>query len=216
MLNSHGNARIQQPNQSDARDRSILHGAQPEVEYTALGGVVLLVVAYELVSLFNPPPAAERIPLPRAFQWFGGGGMLMYLLMAVGLGWTENEAAGWFALEVKFSPACAAVDAASLVSARHKRIGNRTESACCGLAVFMGWRFLLAGFSGDVQLWRYDGLAGPFHPTYMGFYLVLMPLLLSEESKGYRLMLVVTGCLWASWRRRRPGSWRPWCEVVCS
>ena len=59
--------------------------------------------------------------------------------------------------------------------------------------MFIGWRFLLAGVSGDAQLWRYDGLAGPFHPTYMGLYLVLMPLLLRGKLKGYRLIMVVTG-----------------------
>lgn len=154
----------------------------------------LLVVAYESVCLFNPPPAAERMPLPRAFQWFAGGSVLMYLLMAVGLGWTENEAAGWFALEVKFS-----LLLIPLLMLHHwHRQGTKgleivPKALAAGLAVFMGWRFLLAGFSGDAQLWRYDGLAGPFHPTYMGLYLVLMPLLLSESSKGYRLMLVVTG-----------------------
>jgi len=154
----------------------------------------LLVVAYESVRLFNPPPAAERMPLPRSFQWFAGGSMLMYLLMAVGLGWTENEAAGWFALEVKFS-----LLLVPLLMLHHwcrqgtKGLEIVRKALAAGLAVFMGWRFLLAGFSGDAQLWRYDGLAGPFHPTYMGLYLVLMPLLLSEESKGYRLILVVTG-----------------------
>jgi hypothetical protein len=118
----------------------------------------------------------------------------MYFLMAVGLGWTENEAAGWFALEVKFS-----LLLIPLLMLHHwcrqgtKGLEIVPKVLAAGLAVFMGWRFLLAGFSGDAQLWRYDGLAGPFHPTYMGLYLVLMPLLLSESSKGYRLILVVSG-----------------------
>jgi hypothetical protein len=132
--------------------------------------------------------------LPRAFQWFAGGSVLMYLLMAVGLGWTENEVVGWFALEVKFS-----LLLVPLLMLHHwcrqgtKGLEIVPKALASGLALFMGWRFLLAGVSGDAQLWRYDGLAGPFHPTYMGLYLVLMPLLLSETSKGYRLILFVTG-----------------------
>jgi hypothetical protein len=154
----------------------------------------LLVVVYEALSLFNPRPAADRMPLPRAFQWFAGGSVLMYLLMAVGLGWTENEVAGWFALEVKFSLLLVPL----LMLHNWFRQGTKglefvPKALATGLALFMGWRFLFAGVSGDAQLWRYDGLAGPFHPTYMGLYLVLMPLLLSEQSKGYRLILVVTG-----------------------
>lgn len=154
----------------------------------------LLVVVYEAMRIFHTPPAAERLRLTRAFQWFAGGSVLMYLLMAVGQGWTENEVAGWFALEVKFS-----LLLVPLLMLHHwYRHGTKglefvPKSLAAGLALFMGWRFLLAGVSGDAQLWRYDGLAGPFHPTYMGLYLVLMPLLLSEKSKGYRLSLVVTG-----------------------
>lgn len=154
----------------------------------------LLVVAYEAVCIFNTPPAAERLPLPRAFQWFAGGSVLTYLLMALGLGWTENELAGWFALEVKFS-----LLLVPLLMLHHwQRQGTKgldfvPKALAAGLVLFMGWRFLLAGVSGDAQLWRYDGLAGPFHPTYIGLYLVLMPLLLIKNSKGYRLILVVTG-----------------------
>jgi hypothetical protein len=154
----------------------------------------LLVVAHESRCIFNTPPVADRLPLPRAFQWFAGGSVLMYLLMAVGLGWTENEVAGWFALEVKFS-----LLLVPLLMLHHwSRQGTKgldavPKALAAGLVIFMGWRFLLAGISGDAQLWRYDGLAGPFHPTYMGLYLVLMPLLLSMKSKGDRLILVVTG-----------------------
>lgn len=154
----------------------------------------LLVVAYEAVCIFNTPPVAERMPLPRAFQWFSGGSVLTYLLMALGLGWTENEVAGWFALEVKFS-----LLLVPLLMLHHwhrqgtKGLSNVPRALAAGLVIFMAWRFLLAGVSGDAHLWRYDGLAGPFHPTYMGLYLVLMPLLLIEKSKGYRLVLIVTG-----------------------
>ena len=132
--------------------------------------------------------------MPLAFQWFAGGSVLIYLLMAVGLGWTENKVVGWFALEVKFS-----LLLVPLLMLHHwyrqgtKGLDLVPKALATGLVIFMGWRFLLAGVSGDAQLWRYDGLAGPFHPTYMGLYLVLMPLLLSEKSKGYRLILVVTG-----------------------
>lgn len=154
----------------------------------------LLVVGYEAACLFNPPPAVERMPLPQAFQWFAGGSTLMYFLMAVGLGWTENEVAGWFALEVKFS-----LLLVPLLMLHHwyrqgiKGLDTVPKALAAGLAMFIGWRFLLAGVSGDAQLWRYDGLAGPFHPTYMGLYLVLMPLLLRGKLKGYRLIMVVTG-----------------------
>ena len=154
----------------------------------------LLALAYEVARLFKAPPAADRMALPPAFRWFAGGSVLMYFLMAVGLGWTENMAAGWFALEVKFS-----LLLIPLLMLHHwHRQGAKGLKAVpmalvAGLLMFMGWRFVLASVSGDAELWRYDGLAGPFHPTYMGMYLVLMPLLLSEKSKWYNLALVVTG-----------------------
>lgn len=118
----------------------------------------------------------------------------MYFLMAVGLSWTENMAAGWFALEVKFS-----LLLIPLLMLHHwhrqgvKGLNAVPMALAAGLLMFMGWRLVLASVSGDAELWRYDGLAGPFHPTYMGMYLVLMPLLLSEKSKWYNLALVVTG-----------------------
>ena len=118
----------------------------------------------------------------------------MYFLMAVGLSWTENMAAGWFALEVKFS-----LLLIPLLMLHHwhrqgaKGLNAVPMALVAGLLMFMGWRFVLASVSGDAEFWRYDGLAGPFHPTYMGMYLVLMPLLLSEKSKWYNLALVVTG-----------------------
>lgn len=154
----------------------------------------LLAVAYEAARLFNAPPAADRVALPRAFRWFAGGSVLMYFLMAVGLSWTENMAAGWFALEVKFS-----LLLIPLLMLHHwhrqgaKGLNAVPMALVAGLLMFMGWRLVLASVSGDAELWRYDGLAGPFHPTYMGMYLVLMPLLLREKSKWYNLALVVTG-----------------------
>ena len=154
----------------------------------------LLAVAYEAARLFKAPPAADRVALPRAFRWFAGGSVLMYFLMAVGLSWTENMAAGWFALEVKFS-----LLLIPLLMLHHwhrqgvKGLNAVPMALVAGLLMFMGWRLVLASVSGDAELWRYDGLAGPFHPTYMGMYLVLMPLLLSEKSKWYNLALVVTG-----------------------
>ena len=154
----------------------------------------LLAIAYEAARLFNAPPAADRVALPRAFRWFAGGSVLMYFLMAVGLSWTENMAAGWFALEVKFS-----LLLIPLLMLHHwhrqgaKGLNAVPMALAAGLLMFMGWRLVLASVSGDAELWRYDGLAGPFHPTYMGMYLVLMPLLLSEKSKWYNLALVVTG-----------------------
>lgn len=154
----------------------------------------LLAVAYEAARIFNALPAADRVALPRAFQWFAGGSILMYFLMAVGLGWTENMAAGWFALEVKFSLLLIPL---LMLHHWHRQGANGLNAVpralLAGLLMFMGWRFVLASVSCDAQLWRYDGLAGPFHPTYMGLYLVLMPLLLSKKSKWYSLALVVTG-----------------------
>lgn len=154
----------------------------------------LLALAYEAARLFKAPPAADRMALPPAFRWFAGGSVLMYFLMAVGLSWTENMAAGWFALEVKFSLLLIPLLMLHLWHRQGAKGLNAVPMALvAGLLMFMGWRFLLASVSGDAELWRYDGLAGPFHPTYMGMYLVLMPLLLSEKSKWYNLSLVITG-----------------------
>lgn len=154
----------------------------------------LLVVAYEAIHLIQRPRAAVRMPVPPAFQWFATGSILFYVLMALGLGWTENEGAGWFALEVKFSLLLVPL----LMMHHWRRQGNLGLSyvpiaLASGLVIFMGCRLMLAGVSGDSQLWRYDGLAGPFHPTYMGLYLVLMPTLLPWNSRWCWMILALTG-----------------------
>jgi hypothetical protein len=155
----------------------------------------LLVVAFEAVNGFRfGSPWMERRSLPSAFQWFGGGSVLLYALMAMGLGWTENSEAGWFALEVKFS-----LLLIPLLMLHHWKRQGRAGlkwvpfSMAGGLVAFMILRLTIAGFSGDPDMWRYDGLAGPFHPTYMGLYLVMMPVLLARDWRFYGVILALSG-----------------------
>ena len=155
---------------------------------------LLVVVGVELTRAIQGNRGWEPKPLPVAFRWFATGSIAIYALMMMGLAWTENEVAGWFALEVKFSLLLIPL----LMLYHWHRHGAKGLTAvpralAAGLILFMSWRMLLACVSGDAQLWRYAGLAGPFHPTYMGLYLVLMPLLLRAQTKGYGLILIISG-----------------------
>jgi hypothetical protein len=141
-----------------------------------------------------PRPKSERKPLPTAFLWFAGGSGLVYALLALGLLWTENAESGWFALEVKASM----VLLPSLCAYQWHRLGNEAfrwlpHALLAGLIVFMVWRIGYATASGDPTAWRYDGLAGPFHPTYMGLYLLLVAWLMTYERRWHGFVLAFAG-----------------------
>lgn len=124
------------------------------------------------------------VAAPVAFRWFALGSVVVYGLMALGMTWTENAPAGWFALEVKFSMLLLPL----LCSYHWRRFGQQglkwvPKALVAGLMLFVVWRFGVAVFSDDPAAWRYDGLAGPFHPTYMGMYLALMGWLLPLDKR---------------------------------
>ena len=62
-----------------------------------------------------------------------------------------------------------------------------------GLVGFVVWRVSFALWTGDKGAWRYDGLAGPFHPTYIGMYLTLAVLLTASKKLAMRVMVGLAG-----------------------
>lgn len=141
-----------------------------------------------------PRPKAARKTRPTAFLWFAGGSGLVYAMLAFGLMWTENMEAGWFALEVKAS----LVLLPSLCAYQWHRLSNEAfrwvpHALLTGLIVFMVWRLGYAIASGDPAAWRYDGLAGPFHPTYMGLYLLMMGWLMTWERTWHGFAMALAG-----------------------
>lgn len=135
-----------------------------------------------------------QVLMPVAFRWFAAGSGLVYLLMALGLFWTENKEAGWFALEVKFSlillPILCVYQWHRLKRAAFLWVPN---ALLVGLVAFMVWRLGFALYSGESSAWRYDGLAGPFHPTYMGLYLLMMGWLMRYDRIWQGALLAVAG-----------------------
>lgn len=134
------------------------------------------------------------VPAPIAFQWFALGSVVVYALMVLGMAWTEHAVQGWFALEVKFSMLLLPL----LCGYHWRRFGvqglKRVPNAMAvGLAVFMLWRFGVAVVSNDPSAWRYDGLAGPFHPTYMGMYLSLMGWFMPLDKRWSAASLALCG-----------------------
>lgn len=131
---------------------------------------------------------------PLAFRWFAMGSVVVYGLMALGMAWTENAPAGWFALEVKFSMVLLPV----LCSYHWRRFGGLglkwvPKAMAAGLMAFLVWRFGVAVLSDDPTAWRYDGLAGPFHPTYMGMYLALMGWFIPCDKRWAAAIMALCG-----------------------
>ena len=133
-------------------------------------------------------------PAPLVFRWFAMGSVVVYALMALGMAWTEHVLLGWFALEVKFSLLLLPL----LCSYHWRRFGLQglewvPKAMAAGLMSFVAWRLGVAVFSGDPSAWRYDGLAGPFHPTYMGMYLALMGWFIPLDKRWPMVSMALCG-----------------------
>ena len=159
---------------------------------------VLSVVAFEASVVFSDESPGLRgsssVFLGRSGRWFAWGGVGLYLLYGLGLFWTERMEVGRFAMEGKFS-----LLLIPLLTMHHvgrwgrEGFAKARQAFWLGLIGFVLWRASFALFSGEDGAWRYDGLAGPFHPTYMGMYLTLGVILSSSKKHWNRVMVCLAG-----------------------
>lgn len=119
------------------------------------------------------------------FEWSYWGPALYFLGLTIGMLWTQQMEVGWFALEVKSTLIILPVLFWFQVrwSENEVWIRHAISAFLLGLGVFMFWRLTQALLGTDPHLWRYDGLAGPFHPTYMAAYLTIGLFFMPVESK---------------------------------
>lgn len=126
-------------------------------------------------------------------NWGAIGPVLYFVGLAVGLAWTEQIEVGWFALEVKSTLVILPVLFWLQVrwSSNERWLSRAIQAFLFGLGVYMLWRFAQAALHQEPALWRYDGLAGPFHPSYIAAYLTMGMFLMPAKSRLRIPFLVV-------------------------
>ncbi len=147
------------------------------------------------VKLISGNEYVKHFQLSFLFKLFGGASLLYFAAICIGLLWTEELSEGWFALEVKFSFLLLPVLFWQLnVEAFDRPWKQRAKRAFqCGLLAYLAWRFFEAIWTGDWSLMRYDGFAGPFHPSYMALYLITGILMSSVRDALGRAVIVMGG-----------------------
>ncbi|MDE0979630.1 MAG: O-antigen ligase family protein [Flavobacteriales bacterium] len=128
---------------------------------------------------------SQRCGRKQELNWSSIGPVLYFIGLALGMLWTDQIQVGWFALEVKST--LVILPALFFLQLRwspnEKWVSRAIQAFLVGLAVYMLWRFMQAGVHSDPALWRYDGLAGPFHPSYIAAYLTLGMFLMPSKSR---------------------------------
>ena len=152
----------------------------------------IVATIHALSIAFSNEKSIERRALDPFVKWFAAGSMACYCAMCLGMLWTENVAEGWFALEVKFSFLLLPLlfwQSNAMLDEHWKY--RALQSFQWGLLAFLAWRFFQAFWWQDIALLRYAGFAGPFHPSYIAFYLTTGILLISgSDFKGRALMVI--------------------------
>jgi hypothetical protein len=143
----------------------------PRFSSLTLAFWTVIAVVYFFNSLITQNQSLRIPRLSFLFKLIGGVSTLYFAAMCIGMFWTEERTEGWFTLEVKFSFLLLPILFLQLISASFDSLWKqRTKRAFqCGLLTYLGWRFFEALWAGDWSLLRYDGFAGPFHPSYMAF-----------------------------------------------
>lgn len=158
----------------------------------ALWAVVSLVCFIATLTDVDQRIRSTRLTL--LFKILAGASFVYFCAICLGMLWTENQAEGWFALEVKFSFLLLPLLFWQVNSVLNDDWKNQTKRAFqWGLLVYLVWRFFQASWMGDWSLLRYDGFAGPFHPSYMALYLLTGILLSSSRDALGRVLLLVAG-----------------------
>jgi O-antigen ligase len=152
----------------------------------------LLALPYALLTTKPRVDGDSQNPLR---EWIGVGSVLYFVMLAVGMLWTHDMEMGWFALEVKSSMWLMPL----LFYVQHTYVLGRVwvkraiRAFVIGLALYMAYRMGFAVATPGEMTWRYDGLAGPFHPTYMAAYLLIGMLNYPSGWKGKKIFLIVAG-----------------------
>ena len=170
----------------------------PRMSALTLGVWAIGVLAYEVLVRLNPNVVvnvAHKAFITRPTWWFASGSVLLYLFYGLAVMWSADLDSAWFAMEVKFSMLLVPL----LMLHQQWRFGKEwapfaVDGFLLGLLFFMLWRIGNALFIGDFSSWRYDGLAGPFHPTYMGMYLTIAAIL-APVDKIWKIAMVAIGGL---------------------
>lgn len=154
-----------------------------------------IVAAIHILSIaFSNKKSFERRALDPFVKWLAAGSMACYCAMCLGMLWTENAAEGWFALEVKFSFFLLPLlfwQSNAMLDEHWKY--RAVQSFQGGVLAFLAWRFFQAFWWQDIALLRYDGFAGPFHPSYIALYLTTGIVLSSRSDRKGRALMVVGG-----------------------
>ena len=144
-------------------------------------------------ALLTTKPRVDGVTQNPLREWIGVGSVLYFVLLAVGMLWTHDMEMGWFALEVKSSMWLMPL----LFYIQHTYVLGRVwvkraiRAFVIGLALYMVYRTGFAVATPGEMTWRYDGLAGPFHPTYMAAYLLIGMLIYPSDWKGKKIFLIV-------------------------
>jgi O-antigen ligase len=110
--------------------------------------------------------------------------LIFYGLHVLGLVWTEDLAAGIFALEEKA--------ALLLIPLVFNTLPNRRDDGVAGMwqagaLVIFVWRILAAAAGWGDAGWRYADFTGPFHPTYLAIYWAVAVLFVRSDWRRWLL-----------------------------
>lgn len=138
---------------------------------------------------------ANRLQISFLLKLFGGASLLYFVAICMGMLWTEELSEGWFALEVKFSFFLLPLLFWQLnsLALTHSWKSRSSRAFQAGLLTYLAWRFFEAIWIGDWSLMRYDGFAGPFHPSYMALYMLTGILLSSAQDLLGKVVVIFGG-----------------------
>ena len=160
------------------------------------GGVaaawVLLLAALLRLLNWRLHLSGERWCLP------AGGGLWLgyYGLQFLGGMWSANVDAWAFSLEVKasmvFLPVVAGMPGTSIRKAFWWSVVWSLAAYLTGRLVLAGWHHAVEG---DPRHWRYTGLAGNVHPTYLSMHATVAWLGMGQRGWSSQVRWAVTGVL---------------------
>lgn len=180
--------------------------------------------------IFDSTPRHASSP-GKLFRWAQGGPLVYYAIWIGALCGTNNWGLAYFDLEVK-----ASLWLLPLLFHHQMTRCNAAQSVrralwgfLMGCSIYMIWRIGHALGSMEFIEWRYDRLAGPFHPSYIAAYLLVGMWIMPRHSRGRILFLLVAGLLvgllaskagwviasgmligewmWRRWQRRSADAW---------